>query len=556
MNTSRIKPFLPFLAWGIAATALWLVVAAVPEPGVLPDELCHLGWSRLLSATGTFYAMGSAGYCEPGYALLLAPLNWLFDDQQAFYRAVLVINAVLAGACLPLALRIGIRHFGMSNAQGWTVGLLALCYPALLVYSRYALPETLLYVLTLTWLGAWARWLDARDTGSLTAFVASAFALYLLHSRMIVFVGALILGALGWLAFHKDAAQRRIAWGVLLAAALMLFAVHAIKQSALPHGWDADPIVALDKIAYSATPAAFVAMASKAAGQVLFAMIATLGLAIVPLAWMITRLRKMHPRESPGETSAIELKAMAAPIMLVLIAVESAVFLNGAERFDLAFYGRYPGPLIVASMIAGLALVGDGRARRASIAVAAIATVCLLLVGVAGPSLPYLDYSRIHVVGALPIVDWLSRSPDQAALWLRLACVVGAVALASILLVRRPWYWYAGACLATMAVMHALDPYPRGPTISSHVPAAVRETLSSTPCTLHWSKGINGRLQNHQKFRLQYLFPHCELVAIESSDCRLPLNGAVIASADTHCRWAGITVVPLPPDLLFIASSR
>lgn len=544
------------MAWGAAAATLWLLAATVPEPGVLPDELCHLGWSRLLSATGTFYAMGGAGYCEPGYALLLAPLHWVFDDQQAFYLAVLAINAVLAGACLPLARRIGVEHFGMSNAQGWTAGLLALAYPAVLVYNRYALPETLLYPLTLAWLWTWARWVDSSSTRSFIAFAAAALALCLTHSRMIVFVLVLALGAIVCLSFSRDAAQRRRAWLIVFFVTVALSAIHSIKQYALSIGWYADPLIALDKIAYSATPGAFIAMASKAAGQVLFAMIATLGLALVPLAWTVTRLRKMRLRGFPGELSAVELKAMAAPIMLVLIAVESAVFLNGADRFDLAFYGRYPGPLIVASMIIGLALIGEGRAHRASLAVASITAASLLLVGAAVPSVPYVDYSRLHVVGALPVIDWLSRSSNSTSLWLRLACIVATISLATLLLIRRPWYWYAGASLFTMLAMHALDPYPRDLPLSSHIPAAIKKSLSSEPCTLHWSRGIRGRLQNHQQFRLQYLFPNCEFVAVEPSDCSLPLNGAVIASANTRCRWKDGATVPFPPGLLFVSSSR
>lgn len=553
-RTPTANLLVPLLAWCVASLATFLVSASVIEPGVLPDELCHVGWSRVLSGVGEFYAMGGAGYCEPGYALILAPLHWLFEDQQMLYRAVLAINAVMAGACLPLARHIGVRHFGMSNAQGWAAGLLALCYPAMLVYSRYALPETLLYLLTLTWLWTWARWVDTRNISSFIAFAATAFALYLTHSRMIVFVLVLALGALGWLTFCRDASQRRIAWCTVLTAAVALYAMHAIKQYALALGWDTDPIIALDRIAYSTTPAAFIAMISKAAGQALFAMIATLGLAVVALAWMAARLRELRPRELLGESGAADLKAMAAPLMLVLIALEAAVFLNNHERFDLAFYGRYPGPLIAASMIVGLALVGDGRARRSSFAVLAITAFCLLLIGIAGSSLPYSDYSRIHVVGALPVVDWLSRSPDTASLWLRLACIAAAVALVTSLLVRRPWYWYATASLITMLTMHALDPYPRGQPMSSHFPLSIRQALSSAPCTVHWSKGIHGRLQNHQKFRLQYLFPHCKLVTNEPTDCDVPKNGALITSANTRCKWAGKAIVPLPPGLVFIGS--
>jgi hypothetical protein len=533
--------------------AAYFLAFDVAWPRFFPDEMCHLGWSRVLSNTGGFYSMGLAGYCEPGYALLIAPLRWIFGEQESFYRAAILLNAALVGSCFLLARYIGQRRLELSPPQAWTAGVLAAYYPGVLAYAGFALPETLLYTLTLAWLLAWTTWIDRRSGRTLAWLVLATCALFLAHSRMLVFLLAISVGALSILVRSRKVQERKQALYVLVAMALTVYLSHAVKGFAIALGWDADPLIALDRVAATTTIETMSSVLSKAAGQLLFALFATAGLALVPLAWLTRHSTPAGLYRLATRPTGMELKSIAAPILLVLLVMETAVFLSAGDRFDLSFYGRYAGPLIVVSMLTGLALLNQGNLRHIGIGFVAFLALCLLLVGLAPPEVPYTDYSRGHVAGALLVIDWLASSYSNPELWQRLTLAILAISTLTLVLVFRPWWYLAGAALATAVASLATGPFHRAWPMSDYVPAPVATALSGTPCIIYWSDAISGRLQIHQIYRLQYLYPTCQVRHFISSNCDIPRGGVLIAPFDSDCPGSEYPRTPLPPDLALIS---
>src|SRR5690606_33583012 len=149
------------------------------------------------------------------------------------------LNAILAGACLPLGHRFASRHLGMSETRAWVAALVATAYPGLLFYSKYALPEALLYALSLLWLCVYSHFVEARSRRAFILLAVTTLALYLAHSRMLVVMLAFAACALGWSIHTRDHAQRRLLLYLLAAIAMALYLSHLAKGFAIAHGWHA-----------------------------------------------------------------------------------------------------------------------------------------------------------------------------------------------------------------------------------------------------------------------------------------------------------------------------
>ena len=142
------------------------------------------------------------------------------------YRAVLMINAAVSAALMPLAW-LG-RRLGLNRPAAYVVAAVAALLPAAFFYAEYALADAIFPVLVLAWLLATHSWLTASSArGRYAAAVGSALLAgyaYAVHSRGDVIV-------LGYVAVGLLVAWRRLApRGTVAAAAL------ALAASAAPGG--------------------------------------------------------------------------------------------------------------------------------------------------------------------------------------------------------------------------------------------------------------------------------------------------------------------------------
>jgi len=212
--------------WGLLLIAGWLVQAGLRAwlsrsqvvPLAAPDESAYLIAARVLA--GGVPANFSYSTLYPvGYPLLITPVFWFTHNPVTVYHAVLVINAAISAAVMPLGY-LACRRLRLDRPAAFGVAMVAALLPAALFYSQYAMTDAIYPVIVLGWLLATRSWLTARSVrGQYAAAIGSALLAgyaYAVHSRGAVMVaGSVVVGALvAW--------RRLVPRGTALAAAAAL----------------------------------------------------------------------------------------------------------------------------------------------------------------------------------------------------------------------------------------------------------------------------------------------------------------------------------------------
>ena len=212
--------------WGLLLIAGWLVQAGLRAwlsrsqvvPLAAPDESAYLIAARVLA--GGVPANFSYSTLYPvGYPLLITPVFWFTHNPVTVYHAVLVINAAISAAVMPLGY-LACRRLRLDRPAAFGVAMVAALLPAALFYSQYAMTDAIYPVIVLGWLLATRSWLTARSVrGQYAAAIGSALLAgyaYAVHSRGAVMVaGYVVVGALvAW--------RRLVPRGTALAAAAAL----------------------------------------------------------------------------------------------------------------------------------------------------------------------------------------------------------------------------------------------------------------------------------------------------------------------------------------------
>lgn len=513
--------------WLLTSAAIYITSGSPTGPGVYPDEICNLGWSRFL-AGGQFYNMGGAGYCHPLYPSLIALAQALTGDPVSGYRAAILVNAMLAAACLPLAIGLARRHFGMSLPGAWAAGLLCAGYPPLVGYTRYAWPESLLYPLALLWLRCWCDLVSRPDWKRAGLLLASTAAIYFAHPRMIVF--PIFVGAAGvalW-AFRRTPSNRQIALLAVLLSLATIISMAPVKSLVLPLAWSFDsmPSVAFVDSSHAAKSALLLA---RVGGQLLFATWITLGVALIPLAYALVNLQRI--RSMPDAY----LKIAVVPGLLIAATGLVALFVVHSERFDVLFYGRYIGPLIPLSLLVGLSLCGQADSRKLSGIVLLVAAACAFAVLMAPAPDVDADYSRIHILGLSPLIDRLYDDVGGSRFRLIIASSTATAMCLGAIAVRHHWSWAAGVLLSLFAALHLTGETRRTISATAYLPTGeLARRFSQRPCQIYWPRSVGDRRQRHQAYRIQYAFPDCQLVFLTELNCEVTPPGMLILDANAR----------------------
>ena len=197
--------------WGLLLIAGWLVQAGLRAwlsrsqvvPLAAPDESAYLIAARVLA--GGVPANFSYSTLYPvGYPLLITPVFWFTHNPVTVYHAVLVINAAISAAVMPLGY-LACRRLRLDRPAAFGVAMVAALLPAALFYSQYAMTDAIYPVVVLGWLLATRSWLTARSVGGqYAAAIGSA-----------LLAGYVVVGALvAW--------RRLVPRGTALAAAAAL----------------------------------------------------------------------------------------------------------------------------------------------------------------------------------------------------------------------------------------------------------------------------------------------------------------------------------------------
>ncbi len=212
--------------WVVLLVAGWLCQAGLRAwfgrmqvlPLANPDETAYLIAARVLAGGPGADLSGSTLY-PGGYPLLITPVYWFTSNPATAYHAVLMINAAISAAILPLGY-LACRRLGLDRPAAYGVATVAALVPAGFFYSQYAMTDAVFPVITLAWLLATHSWLTASGTRSRYAAAAGSALLagfaYMVHSRgLVLLAGYAAVGA--FIAWRRPAARGSVAAAALIA---------------------------------------------------------------------------------------------------------------------------------------------------------------------------------------------------------------------------------------------------------------------------------------------------------------------------------------------------
>jgi len=212
--------------WVVLLVAGWLCQAGLRAwfgrmqvmPLANPDETAYLIAARVLAGGPGANLSGSTLY-PGGYPLLITPVYWFTSNPATVYHAVLMINAAISAAILPLGY-LACRRLGLDRPAAYGVATVAALVPAGFFYSQYAMTDAVFPVITLAWLLATHSWLTASSARSRYAAAAGSALLagfaYMVHSRgLVLLAGYAAVGA--FIAWRRPAARGSVAAAALIA---------------------------------------------------------------------------------------------------------------------------------------------------------------------------------------------------------------------------------------------------------------------------------------------------------------------------------------------------
>lgn len=538
------------ISWLVLGWFVYFVTTPPLYPAVYPDELCNLSWARYFSGTAPHYTMTAAGACHIVYPLLLAPLYWLDLEAIQRYQGFFLINCLLVAACFPLALRLAIRGFGVTAGQGVLIGLLVMAYPTLTLFNHHVWPESALYPLVLIAFLSYCRWIEQPDWWRFIQLGLVSLLLYLTHPKMLVFVVAWLgLIMIGLLFSRRLRLYRARALVWLVNMCLAIFVIHMLTLPLVATLRQAGLVELLGGVIKLGN-VSLIDLITKVAGQLFYAAWVTGGLIWICLAVGIGSLVHAY-RHGLAALTGLEKKNLFIPALVLLMVVQVAVFFASSMRFDTLFYGRHIDTLLPAALVAALALFfRQPLSVRTGIGVIVLILGCFVLLAALLPAPEWRDFSQVHVQGAAEVMQWLLVADSRQTLLWRIGLLLLGTAWVIAGVSHRRWRWMGLLPLViALSVAQATGRPVTDAPLAQRLPAMVFETLNvDNNCLITWDRSIEGRLANHQRFRLQYHFPHCELQLVSPLLCA-DVEGFVITQQPAQDCPAVEQAIPLPPDL-------
>ena len=202
--------------WVVLLVAGWLCQAGLRAwfgrmqvmPLANPDETAYLIAARVLAGGPGADLSGSTLY-PGGYPLLITPVYWFTSNPATVYHAVLIINAAISAAIVPLGYLV-CRRLGLGRPAAYGVATVAALVPAGFFYSQYAMTDAVFPVITLAWLLATHSWLTASSARG--RYAAAAGSALLAGS-------AAIAAFMAWRRPDPKTARRSVAAAALIALA-------------------------------------------------------------------------------------------------------------------------------------------------------------------------------------------------------------------------------------------------------------------------------------------------------------------------------------------------
>ena len=465
--------------WVVLLVAGWLCQAGLRAwfgrmqvmPLANPDETAYLIAARVLAGGPGADLSGSTLY-PGGYPLLITPVYWFTSNPATVYHAVVMINAAISAAILPLGY-LACRRLGLDRPVAYGVAMVAALVPAAFFYSQYAMTDAVFPVITVAWLLATHSWLTASSARGRYAAAAGSALLagfaYMVHSRGLV----MLAGYAAVAAFMACAPDPKTARGSVAVAALIALATAGAAWSL--NRYLASAIYPEGARSLSGQMASSlhsvqgtIHVLEMAAGQLWRLVLDSWGIAGIGLVAALAVVARR------GVRTDLRIMAGLAVAVTAVIACTAPAALPSDQSQTWAS-GRYLDGMIVTFFLAG-AVVLLRASRRLILGGAACVTALFVLSAVtvasyAGSSLPTSGFGSAFNF-AEPAV--LTQNWTQASVLLATAVTLGLLAAwIGLALATRRWRAAVpvfGACVAAVslvAVTQMTSQISRASTVSA-----------------------------------------------------------------------------------------
>ena len=424
-------------ALAAAVTAAHLVLgSAMRAPVIHPDEAGHLVAARYLAGRGE--PPGSDSF--PAYDLVLAPVARLASDPLALWRGALVVNALLAGVGVLLAVALARR---MAPGAGEAARLAAVAavsaYPALLLWSNLAVPENLLVPGVLaTVLLAWRALESDRPRDWLVAGAAAGVVAAAFRSGIAVPVALVATAVVARRPLRRFPRQLG---AVVAGAGTFTLAGWLAALAVSRRGRAADGAhEALERLRDHLEPGRLVELPLEVAGQLWYLTVGTWGLFPLGMAAALGGLPALlrDPPGAGGGAAAVSAAAAArvfVGLAAVAMLVAGSLFLRADGTIDALVAGRANeavlAPVLLLALLSLAPLArratgwGPALARRAAVVAATLAVTGGALVIGRGAAEIELPVVRTNVLGIDGLLTW--RGLAMSVVLFSAAALAGAV---------------------------------------------------------------------------------------------------------------------------------
>ena len=372
-------------------------------PRLTPDETGYLLAARVLTG-GTGADLSGFSFYQVGYSLLITPAYWLAHDPHTVYRIVVVINA-LVSSCLLLLAYVALRRLSVGRGAAYVLANASALLPAVVYWNQFAMSDTVMPVVVLSWLLVVHTWLTRGGVGYGIAASALAGYAYAAHARGVV-VLLVHVALLLFMLLRRSLSRVQLgiaAQGLTTVTAIAWGLNHFILSRLYPSGpYSMSHFVLSRLTSLSGLAWTF----SLGAGQVWYLIVCTWGVAglgIVVLGYVAFR-----------SSSAVN-RTLAVMVLAVMVgvALASSAALPDEHAVNNFVYGRYLSCLAPVLFVVGAATIVRARGRRLVPAFLGVATVVGVMGGIAswyaGKRLSAYPFARFNFPEiAFLIKDWNS----------------------------------------------------------------------------------------------------------------------------------------------------
>lgn len=339
------------------------------------DEMGPIAIAAMWNGQDWSQLMEHCAYYSYGYAFLLYPLFAFFKGPVAFYRAAIILNAILVACVVPLAISVGKKVFSDIDIKNIYLGaFVAANCVGNISRSPSAWCEVLL--MFLNWLLLWLFTTTVEKISYKKMLVAAVAVVYIytVHQRMLGVVIAYSI-ALAVYCLMKKASIRYYAT-YLSTLFIVLMGHRWIKSVVKTNLWQSgahsntnDYSSTINHV-FSQNISDFLKnFVYSLSGHLFYIIVATAGLALIAIVVLIVQnaeclvriVRKQEVNEHLAWVNIYVLLAFLGILGISLLYLCKGAGVSTAGRSDYLMYGRYVEPILSILIFWGIMMINKTR---------------------------------------------------------------------------------------------------------------------------------------------------------------------------------------------------